>query len=294
MKPPFSILVIHGDGSQVLRLSLPRWVAYTGLAVVAAAGISAVGLAGQHLVLQHQWSQMASLRRRVADQRALIDSFQTRVAAVRGQIVEWKAMHAKMWEAFGPEDGSDRKQTGVGGATPETYNVTAGMKPHLSEELELLATTVAEESPRLKELERVTSRTGKLMSALPLRWPIRGPVRSGFGLRASPWTGAKERHDGLDIGSPPGTPIASPAAGRVVLASSGGDYGKHVMLDHGNGVRSLYGHLKKLEVKTGQKVEKGQVIGLVGSTGRSTGPHLHYEVLVQGKPVNPRGFLWER
>jgi len=98
-------------------------------------------------------------------------------------------------------------------------------------------------------------------------------------------------HEGIDIGSPPGTPIESPAAGTVVAASSHGGYGKNVVLDHGNGVESRYAHLKKIDVKLGQRVEQGQVIGLVGSTGRSTGPHLHYEVVVAGKPVDPSPFL---
>ena len=79
-----------------------------------------------------------------------------------------------------------------------------------------------------------------------------------------------------------------------MVAGSGGDFGRHVVIDHGNGVRSLYGHMRKVEVKSGQRVEKGQVLGLVGSSGRSTGPHLHYELLVDGKPVDPHGFIWER
>src|SRR5207249_4670241 len=135
---------------------------------------------------------------------------------------------------------------------------------------------------------------GRIVHALPLRWPVHGPVKSGYGLRRSPWSGAPEHHEGIDIGSPPGTPVEAPAAGSVVEASSQGDFGKHVMLDHGNGVRSLYGHLKRVDVKVGQRVAKGQVIGPVGSTGRSTGPHLHYEVLMAGKPVDPSRFLWER
>ena len=129
------------------------------------------------------------------------------------------------------------------------------------------------------------------MTALPLRWPVRGPVRSEFGMRQSPLSGEPEDHKGIDIGSPPGTPVQSPAAGTVVAASSGGGYGRHVTVDHGYRVKSRYGHLEKLDVKVGQHVEKGDVIGLVGSTGRSTGPHLHYEVLVEGKQVNPRRFL---
>src|SRR2546427_367947 len=136
----------------------------------------------------------------------------------------------------------------------------------------------------------MTTRTGRIVHALPLRWPVRGPVKSGYGPRRSPWNGAREVHEGIDIGSPPGTPIESPAAGTVVEASSQGGLGKHVTLDHGNGVRSRYGHLKKLDVKVGQRGAKGQVIGLVGSTGRSTGPHLHYEGVVAGQAGDPGPF----
>jgi murein DD-endopeptidase MepM/ murein hydrolase activator NlpD len=84
-----------------------------------------------------------------------------------------------------------------------------------------------------------------------------------------------------------------PAPGRVVIAGSGGDYGRHVVIEHGNGVRSLYGHMSKVDVRAGQRVEQGTFLGLTGSTGRSTGPHLHYELRVAGKAVNPRRFLWD-
>jgi murein DD-endopeptidase MepM/ murein hydrolase activator NlpD len=131
------------------------------------------------------------------------------------------------------------------------------------------------------------------MNALPLRWPVHGHITSSFGLRRSPWGGGPEHHPGIDIRSPSGTPVRSPGAARVAAVSSHGSYGKNVTLDHGNGVRSRYAHLNKLEVKIGEHVERGQVIGLVGSTGRSTGPHLHYEVMVQGKKVDPQGFLRE-
>jgi len=290
MKPPFSLLVVHGDGSRVLRVSLPRWIVYGTLGSVAA--VAAVGLSAEYVFRQRDGNEVAELRRRVDDQRAVIDSFQTRVAAVRGEITTWRALHAEMWEAFGPEAGADQGGAGVGGAAPDALAVS--LEAPRGEELDLLATSVAEEEPRLRELARVIGRAGTIVHALPLRWPVHGPVKSGYGLRRSPWSGAPEHHEGIDIGSPPGTPVEAPAAGSVVEASSQGDFGKHVMLDHGNGVRSLYGHLKRLDVKVGQRVAKGQVIGLVGSTGRSTGPHLHYEVLMAGKPVDPSRFLWER
>ena len=284
MKPPFSLLVIHGDGSRVSRVYLPRWILYGTLGSLAA--IVVASFSGEYLLGRRDGDQVAALRRRVDDQRALIDSFHTRVAAVRGEITAWRALHAKMWDALGPEAGA-----GAGGAAPEAVAAAAGVEPPPREELDLLATSVAQEGPRLRELTRAISRTGKIVHALPLRWPVRGPVKSGYGMRRSPWNGAREHHDGIDIGSPPGTPVESPAPGTVVEASSQGGLGKHVTLDHGNGVRSRYGHLKKLDVKVGQRVAKGQVIGLVGSTGRSTGPHLHYEVVVAGKPVDPGPFL---
>jgi murein DD-endopeptidase MepM/ murein hydrolase activator NlpD len=132
-----------------------------------------------------------------------------------------------------------------------------------------------------------------MLSSLPLEWPIRGRVNSEYGYRRSPWGGGRERHLGIDIGSAPGTPVKSPGEGTVLTASTRGSFGKQVTLDHGNGIKSRYGHLKAVEVKAGQRVERGQVIGRVGSTGRSTGPHLHYEVSVGGKTVDPRGFLPE-
>jgi len=293
MNAPISLLLVHGGGTRVLRVSLSRWVAYATFGLCAAIVAVIAGLAGHYVVLLQQSDQMAGLRQSLADEHALLASFQTRIATIRRELGEWKAVHAKMSEAFGPEVGTNDKNTGIGGPTADDHAATEDvLRPE--EELDLLATGVAEEGPRLRALGHVVSRAGKMMSKLPLGWPIRGSINSGFGPRRSPWTGAPEQHEGIDIGSPAGTPVAAPAAGTVVTAGVGGGYGNHVMIDHGNGVRSLYGHLKEIDVKVGQQVEKGHVVGLVGSTGHSTGPHLHYELLVQGSPVDPRGFIWER
>jgi murein DD-endopeptidase MepM/ murein hydrolase activator NlpD len=279
MKPPFSLIIVHGDGSRVLRFSVPRWIAYGALGLEAALLASTVGFSSDYTLLRRQ---MEALRDRAEDQRALLASFQSRLPAIRGEIEGWKALHAKMWKAFG----------GTRSGVSDVH--TAGTELRPSEELTVLASAVAEEAPRLRELERVVSRTTRIVNALPLRWPLRGPVNSEYGLRRSPWTGRQEHHNGIDIGSPPGTPVKSPAAGTVVAASAHGRLGKHVAVDHGNGVTSLYGHLEAVDVKPGQRVAKGEVIGLVGNTGRSTGPHLHYELLVEGKPVDPRAFVGGR
>lgn len=287
MKPPFSVLVVYGDGSRVLRLSLPRPIAYGALGLAAAVALANLSL------IEGQRGRMAALGQRVRAQREVIGSFDTRVAAVRGEILTWKALHAKMWKAFGSEADAGEAETGVGGGGDDDY-AASGEEPGPGRQLSLLTTSVAEEGPRLRELERVVTRSGKIVSALPLRWPVHGQIKSGYGLRPSPWTGALERHHGVDIGGPPGTPVLAPAAGTVVDVGSRGGFGKHIVLDHGHSIKSRYAHLQKLDVTVGQQVEKGQMLGRVGSTGRSTGPHLHYEVLMEGKPVDPSKLLWDR
>jgi murein DD-endopeptidase MepM/ murein hydrolase activator NlpD len=121
---------------------------------------------------------------------------------------------------------------------------------------------------------------------------VRGAVNSEFGRRKSPWGEAIEHHSGLDIAAQMGTPVKAPATATVVFAGPGGEYGNCVILDHGNELKSLYGHLSKINVRQGQRVERGTIIALTGNTGRSSGPHLHYEVHVKGQAVNPRAFLW--
>ena len=136
------------------------------------------------------------------------------------------------------------------------------------------------------------TRAGKVLATLPSRWPVRGAVNSEYGRRRSPWTQATEIHGGIDIGADRGTPVRAPAAGTVHHAGRASDFGIAVILDHGQDLRTIYGHLSRVAVKEGQRVERGDVIAYTGNTGRSTGPHLHYEIHVRGRAVNPRAFLW--
>ena len=119
-------------------------------------------------------------------------------------------------------------------------------------------------------------------------WPVTGVVSSVFGMRRG------RLHRGTDIAADWGRPIKAVADGRVIFAGERGNYGRAVIIDHGNGFRSLYAHSSRLEVKTGERVREGQVIARIGSTGRSTGPHLHLELLYRGVPLNPEHYLPER
>lgn len=128
---------------------------------------------------------------------------------------------------------------------------------------------------------------------VPDMWPILGPINSGFGERTDPilGLGTGEFHKGVDIGSPDGTPVHAPAGGRVLKAAMGNGYGREIEIDHGNGIVTVYGHLQGWNVTAGQEVVKGEVIGFVGHSGRTTGSHLHYEVQVRGTAVNPHKYL---
>jgi murein DD-endopeptidase MepM/ murein hydrolase activator NlpD len=126
-------------------------------------------------------------------------------------------------------------------------------------------------------------------SAIPTGWPVDpgvASVSSPFGSRRSgSW------HQGIDLSAPRGTPVRATAAGKVVVAERSGAYGRTVVIDHGNGLRTRYAHLKRIKVDEGERVEAGEVIGEVGKSGNASGPHLHYEVIRNGTPVDPRPFM---
>ena len=127
--------------------------------------------------------------------------------------------------------------------------------------------------------------------AMPSIWPANGRLTSGFGTRSSPTTGRRTLHQGLDIANKIGTPIWATARGVITFAQYDGAYGNCVVIDHGNNIATRYAHMNSIAVKVGQTVQRSEVIGTIGNTGRSTGPHVHYEVHVGGVPVNPMRYV---
>jgi murein DD-endopeptidase MepM/ murein hydrolase activator NlpD len=125
----------------------------------------------------------------------------------------------------------------------------------------------------------------------PSLWPVMGTITSSFGERLDPFNGEGAFHAGIDIATSYGVSVRAAADGVVVKASFGGGYGREIVIDHGNGIQTVYGHLSGFAITEGEQVKRGQVIGYVGSSGRSTGPHLHYEVRIHNTPVNPHKYL---
>lgn len=134
--------------------------------------------------------------------------------------------------------------------------------------------------------------TGRPAVSIPSRMPVPGVnLSSGFGMRTHPVIGGRRAHKGVDLAAPTGTPIYATADGTVSKAEWFSSYGLYVSLEHGGDIQTRYGHMSRVSVQSGQQVKKGDIIGYVGSTGRSTGPHLHYEVRIAGNAVNPLPYM---
>src|SRR5215470_7661921 len=283
----FNLLVVHGDGRRVLRLALSRWVIVLATAVFLAAPVTLVAIYGDYLQLRRERASLAQLTARVTEQQVLLESSQVRMRELRAEIDSWRDLQARIWEPFGPEDGKGKRSSAIGGPTGSTHAGEGPDRGAIGDELERLTSLVKDEGENLRSLERFLVRATRVLAALPSRWPLRGPVNSGYGGRVSPWSTQSEFHSGLDIGAPVGTPVKSPAPGTVVFAGIHPEYGQTLIIDHGHETKSLYGHLSKLQASVNQTVQRGEVIALSGNTGRSSGPHLHYEIQVKGQSVNP-------
>ncbi|HBS60469.1 MAG TPA: M23 family peptidase [Firmicutes bacterium] len=173
----------------------------------------------------------------------------------------------------------------------------AGIFANYQQTLSAHSINAADFAPLLPAVSRkepeveTTARSADALASKPSIWPVGGDVTSGFGWRNSPWGEGSEFHQGIDIANSLGTPIVATADGRVAQSGWSGGYGNLVQIDHGNGIVTIYGHNSQVVVTEGQQVRKGQIIAYLGSTGRSTGPHVHYEIRVNDNAVDPLGFL---
>ncbi|WP_043429897.1 M23 family metallopeptidase [Cystobacter fuscus] len=195
--------------------------------------------------------------------------------------------------AMGPVE----REPGVGAPVAETQftELTTSLESpkSLPGKLDRLSAEATRQEQSLQELQAYFQDQKSLLASTPSVWPTRGWVTSDFGQRLDPYTAERVGHAGMDIAAPHGKPVDAPSDGTVVFAGLEGGYGNVIVIDHGYGIKTRFGHLSKILVKAGDRVKRGVQIANVGNTGRSTGPHLHYEVRVNGIPQNPRKFILE-
>jgi murein DD-endopeptidase MepM/ murein hydrolase activator NlpD len=195
--------------------------------------------------------------------------------------------------AMGPTE-TDPQAQQAGAVENQFTRMTTGDAPVvLSGKLDKLSAEATRQEQSLQQLHDYFQDQKSLLASTPSIWPARGWVTSDFGQRLDPYTADRVMHQGLDIAAPHGKDVVAPAEGTVVFAGLEGGYGNVLVIDHGYGIKTRYGHLAKITVKAGDRIKRGQIVAVVGNTGRSTGPHLHYEVRVNGIPQNPRKFILE-
>jgi murein DD-endopeptidase MepM/ murein hydrolase activator NlpD len=179
----------------------------------------------------------------------------------------------------------------AGASAMLTPTFTEASTSSLDQTFTMLRNVLGSLEGHLSIVRRNVEKRESLMNATPSIWPVHGWLSAGYGMRSDPFTGDRDFHPGLDISAERGTAVRATAAGRVELAAPSGDYGNLVVVDHGYGIVTRYGHLSKFAVWQGRDVKRGDILGYVGATGRATGPHLHYEVLANGQLMNPLRLL---
>jgi murein DD-endopeptidase MepM/ murein hydrolase activator NlpD len=332
-KRDLTLIVMAGETSPVRRLRVPRkWFQRAAIGG-AAAGLLLGAAGVDYVRLRSDAVDVERMRAEAARQHSELEALRGQVSGISQQFEEIRELERKVrvianlpgavHEAHVPSLGAPGGQGGADdadGLDDKTLpNEPAGEAVPLGEPpAEDAGQRDAAPDRELRSaLDRIQARARKLSALLPEQraslealvagledrreqlastpsiWPTSGFVTSGYGFRISPFTGHQQFHAGIDIAADFGTKIVAPASGRVVFAGQRGSFGRMVEIDHGFGIHTYFGHTDDIYVRVGQHVERGTRIASVGSTGRSTGPHLHYQVKVDGRTVNPADYIFE-
>jgi murein DD-endopeptidase MepM/ murein hydrolase activator NlpD len=293
----YTLLVVSDHSQAVRRFRVRRRALRKGAYAGAAVAVLGVGLAAHYLALLATAGENRVLKEENAQLRSQILLVQEKVAHISATLDRVERFDAKLREGVTALRDPDRKLA-MGPVSAPASDPSAGppaAAKHdvkgLPSALDALAGEAMQQESSLRELQEYFEDQRSLLASTPSMWPARGWVTSDFGARLDPITAERVMHRGMDIATPHGQPVLSPSDGTVVFAGTENGYGKVLVVDHGYGVKTRYGHLSEIFVKAGDRVKRGGKIAAVGNTGRSTGPHLHYEVRVNGIPENPRKFI---
>lgn len=295
----FTLIVVPDQHAEVRRFHFRKSWVYQGLAAIVLMLLAAVGMAGHYAKVVAEAQENPALR----DENLKLKS---EVAVIREQLqhVEQTLDRVERFDqklraitllsdpqrnlAMGPTEQEPMAQS------KDNQFVRSKDKEApqaLARKLDTLSAEATRQEQSLQELQAYFQDQRSMLASVPSIWPTRGWVTSDFGSRLDPYTSDRVMHAGLDIAGPHGKEVIAPSDGTVVFAGLEGGYGNVLVLDHGYGIKTRYGHLAFIKVKAGEQVKRGVLLGGMGNTGRSTGPHLHYEVRVNGIAQNPRKFI---
>lgn len=289
----YTVVILPSPTSEPYRFSLSKktckyLIGFSSVLILVLAGFFV-----QYFLMLGQITELKDLRKEAKTQKIQIQSFLTSIDDLKNQMNRLIELDQKLRVIT---DIGPRKEVGVMGlggqeevdlSHPDSSKLMTSIQLDLGD---LQAKAIAQEKSFQELTEAVQSRQS-LWASTPSIWPTTGWLTSGYGNRVSPFTGRVSKHNGIDIASRQDTPVIAPAAGVVSYTGFDSGLGKLIKINHGYGIMTYYGHLAKAAVKVGQKVKRGDVIAYVGSTGLSTGPHLHYEIYVNDVPVNPMRYI---
>ncbi len=236
--------------------------------------------------------ELRALRERVSEQNLALYHLDVKFEGLSAEVERLRAMDNRIRSLVKANNSLRRGSSrGVGGAETPEASVATRLDKLLDLKFDRMKKDLLVDVNDLDILGETLDSRRLLLESVPGGWPVRGTLSSVFGVRNSPFTETPVFHHGLDIVARTGMPVVASASGVVVKSGYEALYGNTVVIDHGAGYRSVYAHLSSCSVEEGAFVNRGEELGKVGSTGRSTGPHLHYEVRVNGLPVNPARFL---
>ena len=284
----YILFVARGDDGQLRKISIPVHYLYVFVIGAAIGFLSLTGIASSYTRMLLKVSQFNQLRTE-KDQLKNNYSRLEQVAKERDlQVASLGSIAGEVSALYGLK----AQPTLVTATSEEIQDAEVSSSLDQLHALRTSALTGATMVGLTMGLTRnVTTADWIKANSAPNLWPVEGQVTGSFGERIDPFNGEGAFHSGVDIGSSYGHPIVAPADGVVTLTETMGGYGKTIMIFHGNSISTRYGHLSGFAVTAGQHVQRGDVIGYVGESGRSTGPHLHYEVRINDTPVNPYKYL---
>jgi len=317
----FSLIVVSDETQPVRRFEVRKVMVKRAVAAAGVFVLAILALSVDYVRMRIDNRELDSLRSETIERRAQVAEFEKRLGDVDGNLAKLTELERKIriianlpgssaaggedvtaverevspGGQGGPEDPFDDAPAGPGSrlpSVPEDADVPERVRL-LQQSAAFLDAMAVTQSESLESLLASLEGKRERLESSPSVWPAKGWLTSRYGHRISPFTGRKQFHAGLDIAGAPGTPVVAPAKGKVVFAGMKGPLGHAVIIDHGYGVRTQYGHNQELLVKRGATVERGQQIAKLGNSGRSTGPHLHYVVEVNGKTRNPLDYIFD-
>ncbi len=295
-KDDLTIIVIPQRSSSVKRYKISTAVIKGLLSTVVVSAVVFSWLTYDYVKAKGQIWEVTKLREENKAQQDQILAFADKISSVETQMTKLRQFDAKLRIITNLEKpGGGEQYFGIGGPDEGNLLDYSNRKEVLIQKmhthLDNIQVEAAVQEGSFNELQEYLADKKSLLASTPSIWPVRGWITSTFGNRVSPYTGTWKMHEGLDIATRMNTPIVAPADGRVTYVGVEPGYGKLLVIDHGYGVITRYGHNSEILVKRGEVVKRGQKVAAVGTTGRSTGPHVHYEVRVNGVPVNPKNYI---